>query len=566
MTPRYPTVVDALLAHADRAPDRLFVSFGSEPTLETWTFGETVEKARMAAGALVGHNLRPGDRLVIVGRNTPTTGALLLGAMGCGVIPAVVHPPLRADARAAQRLLQRVITKAEPALVVARRELWPAPTGVKLATAEELLGAGAPAADLVPPDPDSVVYLQFSSGTTGAQKAVAISANAQAANAEATYTHVGEREEETWVIWLPLFHDMGLMTGYLVPLFFGHRTILMRPERFVERPMSWMQTIHAHRGTMTCAPNFAYGLAARRARPDRIRDLDLSCLRVAYNGAEMVSADTVERFESAFAPTGLAPNTVLPVYGLAELTLSAVFWHAGEPKLVDRVTRAGLGRGVAEPASPDDRRAMRVVSVGRALRGHRARVVDETGMDAKDRQVGELWVAGASRAAGYWRDPALTAEVFTGGWVRTGDLAYSANGELFICGRSKDVVVRFGENFFPADLEMAVTDGPGVKPGRLAVLGVEDTGMATERVWLVVETDLEAEDAYGLARDIRRHVVEKAGFKFDGVSCVPRGFIEKTSSGKVKRFNCRDKLATMFRSGSPPPTVGRWPDAVSEER
>ncbi len=561
MSVRHDTIIDALLAHAERDPARPFITFDpidGDPV--TWTFGDTLKAARRAAGALAANGLTAGDRLVVVGRNDASTASILLGAMGSGILPAIVHPPLRADVGAAVKQMRGIVGRAEPKLVIGPSVMHAAfPAGVRVLSDRDLLEAGDEARDLVAPNPTDVAYLQFSSGATGAQKAVMITAGALARNADASGTTAKARDDDTWLIWLPLYHDMGLLSGLLVPLYFAHRSVLLPPERFVERPMMWMQAIDRYRATTTVAPNFAYALTSRRATPERLSGLDLSSLRVAYNGAETVSADTVTRFEKTFEPAGLRPHTVYPVYGLAEFTLSALYWRVNEPIRVDEVERNALARGMAEPIREDERRVVRLVSVGGAVDGHACRVVADDGSVCTDRKVGELQMKGPSAMVGYLGDMEATAAAFDGEWLRTGDMGYVAGGDLFICGRKKDIVIRYGENFYPQDLEAAASAAPDVKPGRLTVLGVDDPAMATERVWLIVESKEEGDAAYALAQAIRSAVIESAGFKFDGVAVVPFGWIEKTSSGKIRRFVCRGKLAAMFREGNPPPYVGRWP-------
>ncbi|MBI5510122.1 MAG: AMP-binding protein [Deltaproteobacteria bacterium] len=563
MAQAFATIIEAFLAHARARPEASFATFiGSSPPDVTWTFGQALEQARRAAGGLVAEGLGAGDRVVIVGGNEPAVAAVLLGAMGRGMVPAVVHPPIRAEAKAAATYLENIVVKAEPALVVVASAEIAASVGGgrRLRTAAELLTSAAPPVELQPPAESAPAYIQFSSGSTGAAKAVLLCAGAQAQNAYATGVEIRAQDDETWVIWLPLYHDMGLMSGLLIPLFLGHRTVLLAPERFVERPVAWLQAIDLHRGTLTVAPNFAYALVARRASPERLAGLDLSCLRVAFNGAEMVLADTVARFEAALAPVGLRPDTVFPVYGLAEFTLSACYWDVGRPILVDHVARGDLARGYAAPALENDRRATSFVSVGHPVAGHRLRVVDDRGQECQEREVGEIQLAGRSRMLGYVGDPALSAATMAGEWLLTGDLGYVAAGQVFVCGRKKDLVIRFGENFYPADLESVAATAPGVRAGRLAVLGVADLRLATERVWLVIEAELEPAAAYELAAAVRAFVLEAAGFKFDGISVVPPGFIDKTSSGKVRRYAVRDKLLVLFGRGTPPPSVGRFPE------
>ena len=563
---RHPTFVHALLAHAQAQPDGIALIFDDgEKPYTVWTWSQLIDACGRGLDALRRCGLKPGDRVVLLGGNDPHTIALAMGAFGGGIIPAIVHPPLRTHAEATRVQLETIVGTASPSLLVVPRVLEGiVATDVATGSAEDLLAEATPM-ELLAQDPDAAAYLQFSSGTTGAQRAVALSAGAIARNAWATWAAIGEISDDVWVSWLPVYHDMGWVGGVLVPLIRGIPTVLMPTSSFLQQPSRWIRTIDRHRGRCTVAPNFAYTLVSKRFRREALAGIDLSCLRAAFNGAEPVYPQTVQLFEETFGSAGLPRHTVYPVYGLAEVTLSALYWRLGEPIRVDRVSRDSLGKGRADPALCTED-TVEFVSVGRAVRGLSIRVTrprDRMSQPVEalgEREVGELEVSGNSVMECYWNDDLETSKVWDGMWLRTGDLGYVADGDFFICGRSKDIIKRFGQTVFPGDVEYAAASAPGIKAGRFTCLGIHDPTLATERIWLVVEAHLEDEaDLQILAQRVRSHVIGHTNVKVDGVSVVPLGFIEKTSSGKVRRFVVREKLAQLQRSDTPPPGVGRWP-------
>lgn len=526
---------------------------------QMWTFGEIFDLALVALGALQRSGVQRGDKVVLVGANEPWVVASLFGSMLGGVVPAIVHPPLRADTKSAKEQLAAIVQKAEPRLVVTPSKISSSvPDGVTVLTSDRIVVGRPGEMNLELLKPDALAYLQFSSGSTGNQKAVMISHAAMAANAQATAEKTRLSKNERWVSWLPLYHDMGLMAGLLVPLYLGHETVLLRTEAFLEQPMSWLQAISDHRGTLTAAPNFAYALAARRAKSFATETLDLSALRIAFNGAEPITEEAIVAFEKTFRKAKLRPNTVYPVYGLAEFTLSAAYWDVQTPIQVDYVSLLNLAHGHAQPAANNEV-AVGFVSVGRVMPGHALRLVDTHGVVASERRVGEIQLRGASQMVGYLNDVEGTSEALSDGWLRTGDLGYRVGDNFFICGRQKELIIRFGENIYPQTVEAAALQVDGVKAGRVVAFGVHDPQLSTERLWLAVETDLQELDAIALLQRVRDALRRGATMGLDGISAVPPGFIEKTSSGKLRRLHCAEKLATLFRGPTPPPTLGPWP-------
>ncbi|MNT00201.1 putative ligase [compost metagenome] len=341
---------------------------------------------------------------------------------------------------------------------------------------------------------------------------------------------------------------MGLIGGLLMPLFCGNPLVLLSPQSFLLDPKRWLWAIHRRRATISTAPNFAYQLIAARIADEELQGLDLSCWRLALNGAEPVSPTTMDAFAARLAPHGFAPNALSPVYGLAEVALGAVFPDLGRGPRLDRVDAEVLsGDRRAQPAADGPAFA----SVGRPLPGFDVRVAGDDGLALSERQVGEIQLQGPSVMAGYLDAPEATEQAFQDGWLRTGDLGYMADGELFIVGRSKDVILKGGRNYAPQDLERAAEQVPGIRKGCVIAFGVADAALGTEVVVLVCESK-EPPDAHdALAKAVQRRVAEAVGLQPDTVTVVPPGTVPKTSSGKLQRGRCK----ALWQAGTLAPLV-----------
>jgi acyl-CoA synthetase (AMP-forming)/AMP-acid ligase II len=344
---------------------------------------------------------------------------------------------------------------------------------------------------------------------------------------------------------------MGLIGGLLMPLYCGNPLVLLSPQAFLLDPKRWLWAIHRHRATISTAPNFAYQLIAARVDDAELTGLDLSCWRLALNGAEPVLGATMDTFSKRLAPHGFDARALTPVYGLAEVALGAVFPVLGRGPRLDVVDAEALAtEHVAVPAAAGSSFA----SVGQPLPGFAVRVVDSAGQPLGERIVGEIQLQGPSVMVGYLHRPDATTGAMADGWLRTGDLGYMADGELFIVGRHKDLIVKGGRNYAPQDLEHAAEQVAGVRKGCVIAFGAADEALGTEAVVLVAESR-EPESAHAaLGKAIAQRVAEAVGLHPDHVAIVPPGTVPKTSSGKLQRSRCKalwqaDALAPQAEPG-----------------
>jgi fatty-acyl-CoA synthase len=337
------------------------------------------------------------------------------------------------------------------------------------------------------------------------------------------------------VSWLPLFHDMGLIGCVLTSLASGVPAVIISTTAFARDPRIWLRTIHRFRGTITYAPNFAYELAARRLRDRDLETLDLTSLRVAGCGGEPIRAATLASFAARLAAAGFRSEALVPSYGLAEATLAVTLRRAGVPLRVDRVDAGALGRGCATPAGEGADRVLELVSCGVPFSGQHVAVLDGDDRALPERRVGEITVTGPAVAAGYYRDPETTARTFRNGRLYTGDLGYLAGGELYVCGRLKDVIIIRGHNFYPQDIEWSVRDLPGIRQGSVVAFGVAEAG--EERLVVAAETD-HAEGG-PLRESIAARIYESLGLEVGTIVLVAPGALPKTTSGKLMRTRAK---------------------------
>ncbi|AGP41609.1 non-ribosomal peptide synthetase [Sorangium cellulosum] len=415
---------------------------------------------------------------------------------------------------------------------------------------------------------ETVAFLQYTSGSTGTPKGVVLTHENLLRNERMIQRAFAHTEESVIVGWLPPHHDMGLIGNILQPLYVGVPCVQLSPDQFLMRPRRWLEAISRYRATTSGGPNFAYELCVRKIAPEQRGGLDLASWKVAFNGAEPVRAATLDRFAEAFAPAGFRRAAFYPCYGLAEATLLVSGGAADAPPVVRAADRAALeqGRAAFDPRDPEA--AVALVGCGRSPDGDEVRIVDpETRRPCEDERVGEIWVAGASVAQGYWERPEDTAATFearlaTGGgpFLRTGDLGFLSRGELYVTGRLKDLIIVRGRNVYPQDLELTAEQShPGLRAGGGAAFSVDVDG--EERVVLVQELGRGAAasaDPAEIGAAIQRAVADRHEVAIHAVALIKPGSLPRTTSGKVQRRACRARfldgsLGTVWRSALEPP-------------
>jgi fatty-acyl-CoA synthase len=497
------------------------------------------------AGALRELGLGRGDLVTLVISDTERFLTALFGASIAGVVPASLYPP--APTNSLSRYLEAtavLLRSCGARAVVTTATLHPHFDALRTICPELAVVVAAETLDAPASGPqltaavaraDDIAFVQFTSGSTTMPKGVVVTHRRLSANIEgfSGLSGVGASESDTAVSWLPLYHDMGLVGMAIGALYNRIPAVLLTPQTFVKRPIEWLRAISRHRGTISFAPNFAYDLTVRRVKDTDLQDLDLSSWRVAGSGAEPIHASTLAAFAEKFRAVGFRETSFLPCYGLAEHVLAAALPPRDRPLLVERLSPDDATvRGMATSSNGGDE-SFAVVSCGFPLPGHQIRIADERGRPLPERDIGEIALAGPSVTTGYYRDEALTVQTIRGGWLYTGDLGYLSNGELFVCGRAKDIIVVNGRKFHPQDLEWGIDELAGIKRGRVVAFGTAERGKP-DRVVIVVEPSGTV-PAERLMDAIRGRIADLCGLLVDDIVLVPSGTVARTTSGKVRR-------------------------------
>jgi acyl-CoA synthetase (AMP-forming)/AMP-acid ligase II len=524
----------------------------------TLTFADLYVRARVLAQDL-SECAQRGERAVLL---FPPGLDFIVAFFGCllaGVIAVPMMVPRRDSSRDASTA---ILADCSPRFVMTRRDFI---TNARPDLAERFgdarpdwifadpspAGPGRADPGLAPPERGDVAFLQYTSGSTSAPKGVIVSHGNLIDNSEMIRIAFGNTRNSTYVSWVPLYHDMGLILNVLQSLYVGALCVLMAPVSFLQRPLSWLRAIHEYRAEVAGGPNFAFDLCVRRHRAEEMHGVDLSCWRVAFNGAEPVRANTIERFAETFAPYGFNPESMHPAYGMAEATLMISTGLRGAGPVMRKISRDALQRRLATAPSEGEE-SQTLVGCGRQLRGECVAVVEpESRRRLPAGSIGEIWVAGPNVAQGYWRNWPATASTFRaqlecggmGRWLRTGDLGVlDEDGELFITGRIKDLVIIRGMNHYPQDIEETVQDcHPALRRHGGAAFGVPDR-QGEEQLVVVqeVERTYRRQIAAGeILASIREAVAREHDIAIHEIVLIRPGTLPKTTSGKIQRHLAR---------------------------
>jgi acyl-CoA synthetase (AMP-forming)/AMP-acid ligase II/acyl carrier protein len=527
------------------------------------TYGELDRLARAIAARLQQWQAR-GERAILLYPPGLDYIAALFGCLYAGAIAIPLYPPR--PNRSIKRIASIVedsgatIGLAAPS-ILANRQRWeteiPRLKALRWLTLEEIPDSLASLWENPLMEPNSLAYLQYTSGSTGTPKGVMLTHRNLLENCALIQQFFGDTPESRDVCWLPPYHDMGAIGGILQPIYVGMPAFLMSPLAFLQRPLRWLQAISRYRATTSGGPNFAYDLCVRRIDSQQRETLDLSSWEVAFNGAEPIRSETLDAFAEAFAPCGFRREAFYPCYGLAEATLLVSGGSKEQLPIVCKLEKEALQRSnraiAADTATSTATATATLVGCGQTTADGRLAIVDpESGEPVGSDRIGEIWVSGPSVARGYWNKPEETERTFRAylkdvptPFLRTGDLGFVKDGELFIAGRIKDTIVIRGRNYYPQDIEREVeASHPLLRPGCSAAFSLEVNG--SERLVAIAEVERSyksrgepGETIAEIIAAMRSAVMESDELSIYGIVLLKQGSLPKTSSGKIQRYLCK---------------------------
>ncbi|MFO0726331.1 MAG: fatty acyl-AMP ligase [Myxococcota bacterium] len=528
------------------------------------SYQELASRAERTAAGLFRLGIRAQDRVAIILPTCPEFFDAFFGLLRLGAIPVPLYPPVRMgrmdEYHQRTALMLRhveaalILTDARIRRILGRTvEQFTPRLGCRLVS--DLGADPAILEGLAGPEADTPALIQFSSGSTAHPKPVLLSHRQILANVKAIVEAIDTAFPEAEGVvhagasWLPLYHDMGLI-GCVFPAINGPRELsLIPPELFLSRPGVWLRTISRAKATVSPAPNFAYGLCADRVRDEELVGVDLSSWRMALNGAEPVSPETLERFIARFRPYGLRPEALTPVYGLSEAALAVTF---SPPRRPFQTRRFSAERLAKEGIATEESEGRALVSLGAPLPGFELWIADEEGAPLPAGRVGRVLVRGPSIMSGYYGQPEATAAALTEGKLDTGDIGFLHEGELYLVGRKKDLLIVRGRKYAPQEIEQLLDAVPGVRTGCAAALGFQAAGSDTERVVVLVERKGPGPlDDPELLGALRGRIAEGSGIAVDEIHLLAPGTLPRTSSGKIRR---REALSRWLEGSLAPPT------------
>jgi fatty-acyl-CoA synthase len=563
------TLCEVLAWHAEATPERTHIFLPREDGQEQpITYGSLWEHAEAVAAGLRARGFGPGEAVALMLRTEEAFFHAFFGILLAGGVPVPIYPPFRRDRieEYAQRQVG-ILTDAQVRGLITfpQAERVAALLASRVASLRHVMVASDLVRRAAPvPMPgmreDDAALIQYTSGSTGAPKGVLLSHANLLANIRAIGEAIAIGPEDTAVSWLPLYHDMGLIGSWLGALYFGIPIVIMSPLAFLSRPARWLWALHAHHGTLSAAPNFAFDLCVRKVADEEIQGLDLRAWRLALNGSEAVSADTIDRFTRRFARFGFRPEAMCPVYGLAEASVALTIPVPGVGPRVDTIARESFQqRGEALAVPPDHPSRLRFVGCGRPLPRHELRIVNKAGQPVGERVEGRIEFRGPSVTPGYFRNPRATHAALHDGWMDSGDLGYWAGEELFVTGRQKDMIKRTGRNLYPQEVEEIVGAIPGIRKGCVAAFGVHDPAIGTERLVVIAESrETDPGRRSALQAEVLDRVVAVLGIPADTVLIGDPGSVLKTSSGKIRRSATKNAYLSGALARRRPSARTQW--------
>jgi fatty-acyl-CoA synthase len=550
---QYQTLTEALLA----APaQREFVTmYRDDDDASVVTFGEFVQQASRQAAQFLVEGLRPGDPVILIMPQGIPLMVSFAAAMLVGAVPAILAYPNFKVEPAKYRLGLRGVSKNLKARLIVLDEEFPEDLFRQIAIADTTIirsaangdGVPAPVLSPAPGSGEQLAFIQHSAGTTGLQKGVALRHSSVLTQLEHLGQSLQVTENDRIYSWLPLYHDMGLIACFMLPLVFHLPVVMQSPTHWVVQPASMPYLIHKYRCTLAWIPNFTYQFLARRVPAARRSEFDLSSLRMLINCSEPVRAQSMDEFCAAYADSGLRPNVPHTSYAMAENVFAVTQSGGPESAAPSRIwvnSQTLIDRHIAVPAAPDRPGSVCLISSGRCLPGNRVRIVDAQGQDLSDGHVGEILIQSDSLFDGYYNRPELTAKALNDGWYWSRDLGLRFNDELYVIGRKDDLIIVAGKNIHPNDVEQIASADPRIHDGRVVAFGVFNPDLGTEDIVVVAEVDDERElaNTAAIEQAIRNAIVAELGIAVRAVHVKPPKWIVKSTAGKPARSTTRQKL------------------------
>lgn len=550
----FHTLVEALAA----APtDKPFITmWKSETDIETRTFGAFRHEARCHAEYFRSHGIKAGDTVILIMPQGIALMSAFMGAMLLGAIPAILaYPNFKVEPAKYRYGLAGVTTNLKASLTVVD-EGFPEDLMAYVAAEHRshIVRCAHPAAS--PPrsefayevQPDQIAFIQHSAGTTGLQKGVALRHKAVLRQIEHLAPAIRLCSKDRIYSWLPLYHDMGLIACFLLPLACHLSVVMQAPTDWVMQPQTMLELMSNKRCTLAWVPNFTLQFLARRVRPEDRASIDLSCVRAIINCSEPVRASSMDEFSSAFSSQNLRPGALQSCYAMAE-TVFAVTQSdvtAGGPRRIWVDGNLFRKQGVVRPVSNDTPGGMCLASSGRPLRNTRIRIVSDEGLDLVNK-VGEILIHCDSMLDGYYNRPDLTKKAVRGGWYWSGDLGFVFDGELYVVGRKKDLIIVAGENIYPQDVEEIISAHKAICDGRVVAFGNYNPSLGTEEIVVVAEVrdSADLQNAENLERELRGAVKREMGVTIGYLFIKPPRWIIKSTAGKPARAATKEKLVAQ---------------------
>lgn len=546
------TLIEVLIRRAHEDPKRphlyLQDEFGVEKTV---TYGQLLESATKTANGLYELGLKQSETVAIMLPTCEQFFYAFFGVLLAGGIPVPIYPPLRSDRIEEYALREAsILNNAEVRVLITFEKVETLSQllrvfikSLKTVTTVDLLMASKSHVPHFSILREDAALIQYTSGSTSDPKGVLLSHHNLLSNIRAFGQAVDLKPTDVGVSWLPLYHDMGLIGAWLGSVYHAFPLTVLSPLTFLNRPERWLWAMHYHRATISGGPNFAYEFCIRKIKESDIEGLDLSAWRLAFNGAEAINPKTLERFAKKFEPFGFKAEASYPVYGLAECAVALTFPPLNRKPRIDSIAREPFETEQrAIPVTESSIPTLEFVSCGMPLPEHEIRIVDEKGAEVDERVVGSLQFSGPSAMQGYYHNLEATKAIYFDGWLDSGDFAYMADGEVFITGRKKDLIIKAGRNLYPQEIEETAAQVSGVRKGCVIAFGAIDPKMGTEKLVIVAETSETSDfNPTQIVDDIIEKVSIVIGIPPDEVVLVPPKTIPKTSSGKLQRSLCKNK-------------------------